>query len=307
MDEKPMRERLDASRKKLLAVRSQRVWPGRDEKILTAWNGLMISALAVGGRVLAEPRYVAAAARAAEFILAELRRDGRLQRSWKDGRASGPGFLEDDAFFVAALLDLYEATFEPRWLAEALELAQRAETLFADTEHGGWFRTASDHETLLAREKPNQDGAEPAGGSVALLNVLRLHALTSDERWRRIAERALRAHAPTLREHPTALHEMLLGLDFFTGASPEIVLVWPAGESAPTPFLEPLRRTFIPNRALLGAAEGTDLDGLARLAPIAAGKTILAGRAAAYVCEHGACRLPTTDPAEMEAQLAALR
>jgi uncharacterized protein YyaL (SSP411 family) len=299
-------ETLASAREILRAAREARPHPSRDDKILTSWNGLMISAMAVGGRVLAEPRYVAAAARAADFVIAALGTDGRLHRSWKDGQSSGPGFLEDDAFFVAGLLDLYEATFDHRWLAEALTHAQRTESLFADGEHGGWFRTAGDHEKLIAREKPNQDSAEPAGGSVALLNVLRLHTISGDDRWRRVAERALRAYAPTLREQPAALHEMLLALDYFTDTPPEVVLIWASGQRAPAAFVDPLRRRFMPNRALLGAAEGVELDALARLAPIAAGKTALGGRATAYVCERGACGLPTTDPAAMEAQLAAV-
>jgi uncharacterized protein YyaL (SSP411 family) len=292
-------------RETLRIAREGRPHPLRDEKILTAWNGLMISALAVGGRVLGDERYVAAAARAADFVLAELRVNGRLQRSGKDGRTSGPGFLEDDAFFVAGLLDLYEATFEHRHLAEALALAAQTEHLFADDEHGGWFRSAGDHEQLLAREKPSHDGAEPAGGSVALLNVLRLSTITGNDRWRQIADRALRAHAATLQGQPSALHEMLLALDYFVATPPEIVLVWASGEGPPAAFVDPLRRTFLPHRALLGAAAGANLDALAQLAPIAGGKTTLSGRPAAYVCELGTCRLPTTEPAAMEAQLAA--
>ncbi len=296
-------EALAAEREILRLAREDRPHPLRDEKILTAWNGLMISALATGGRVLDEPRYVDAAAGAAEFVLAELRIDGRLQRSWKDGRTSGAGFLEDDAFFVAALLDLYEATFDPRWLATAQRLAERSEPLFGDAEHGGWFRSAADHEHLLAREKPHYDGAEPAGGSVALLNALRLGLLTGDGRWQACAERALRAYATPLREQPAALHEMLLALDFFTGRAREIVLVWPPGSGPPATLVDSLRRTFVPNRVLLGAAAGDDLGALAELAPIVAGKTTLADRPAAYVCEQGACRLPTSDPDEMLAQL----
>ncbi|MGH7756105.1 MAG: thioredoxin domain-containing protein, partial [Vulcanimicrobiaceae bacterium] len=220
-------EALASAREIMRVARDLRPRPLRDDKILTAWNGLMISAMAAGGRVLAEPRYVAAATAAATFVLAELCMDGRLQRSWKDGRTSGPGFLEDDAFVVAGLLDLYEATFDRRWLAGALALANRTEDLFADREHGGWFRSARDHEELIAREKPKYDGAEPTGASVALLNALRLHTITGDDRWRTIAEQAFRAYAPTLAEHPAALSEMLLALDYVTDRPPEIVLVWP--------------------------------------------------------------------------------
>jgi uncharacterized protein YyaL (SSP411 family) len=294
------------AREILRTARAARPNPLRDDKILSAWNGLMISALAFGGRVLGEPRYVAAAGRAADFILAEMRPGGRLQRSWKDGRSSGPGFLEDDAFFVAGLLDLYEATFDRRRLADALMLAEGTERLFADGERGGWFRSAGDHERLLAREKPSQDGAEPAGASVALLNVLRLHAITGDDALRRIAERALRAYAPRLQEQPAALHEMLLAVDFFVAPVPEIVLVWATGEGVPSAFVDVLRGMFLPNHALLGAAEGMELDALAKLAPPAGGKAALQATATAYVCERGACRLPATEPATMTAQIEAI-
>ncbi len=307
---KPDEDRWEAlanARAVLRAARELRPHPQRDDKILTSWNGLLISALAVGGHVLAEPRYVDAAARTADFVLAELRKDGRLQRSWKGGRASGPGFLEDDAFFVAGLLDVYETTFDHRRLAEALSLAERTESLFADAENGGWFRSASDHEQLVAREKPNYDGAEPTGASVALRNALRLHAMTGDDRWRARAQGALRFYAAALAQHPTAFAEMLLALDHFTDVAPEIVLIWPFGQSPPTPFIETLRQTFLPNCARLGAAEGSALEALARLTPIVRDKTTLAGGATAYVCEFGACNLPTTEPAVMGAQLAALQ
>jgi uncharacterized protein YyaL (SSP411 family) len=300
-------ERLAEAREMLRIARDERPHPLRDEKILTSWNGLMISALAVGGRVLAEPRYVAAAERAAAFLIGGRDRNGRLRRSWKEGQVSGLGFLEDEAFFAAGLLDVYEATFDRRWLAEAVRHAEQTESLFADEEHGGWFRTAADHEQLIAREKPSYDGAEPAGGSVALLNALRLHTISADDRWRTIAERALRAYAPVLAKQPAALHEMLLALDYFTDAPPEIVIVWVPGRGAPADFIDPLRRTFMPNRALLGAAVGPELDALARLAPSAAGKSALWGRSTAYVCEHGACRLPVTEPDALEAQLEAIR
>ena len=295
-------ESLAPDREILRVAREARPHPLRDDKVLTAWNGLMISALATAGRIFAEPRYAEAAGRAADFLLATSV-DSRLQRSWKDGRVSGPGFLEDDAFFVAGLLDLYEATFDPRRLAQALTLAGGTEALFGDTENGGWFRSASDHEQLVAREKPNYDGAEPAGSSIAVRNALRLSAFTAEDRWRAVAERALRAYAPTLDQQPAALHDMLLAVDYVTDVAPEIVLVWPQGQSAPNEFLDTLRRMFLPNRALLGAAEGTDIDELATFAPPAGGKATLSGSPTAYVCELGACRLPVTDPAALVAQL----
>ncbi len=298
------------ARERLRIAREARPHPLRDEKILTAWNGLMISALAFGGFVLDEPRYVRAAERAAGFLASELTHDGRLQRSWKDGRTSGAGFLEDDAFLVSGLLDLYEATFDRAYLTRALALARGTETHFADVAGGGWFRSAADHERLIAREKPSHDGAEPSGASVATRNALRLAALTSDETWRAIAERALRAYASVLERQPAAIAEMLLAVEFANARVPEIVLVGHAASTEttgdPSRFLDALRATFVPNRALAGASDETGLEALAALAPIVAGKMPSDDAATAFVCEAGACHLPTTDPAAMLSQIRAL-
>ena len=298
---------LAAARERLRLAREGRPHPLRDDKILTAWNGLMISAMAFGGRVLAEPRHLDAAVRAAGFALSRLRAGGRLQRSFTGGRTSGPGFLEDAAFLTQGLLDLYEATFEVRWLSEALALAGETERLFADRESGGWYRSAEDHERLVAREKPTHDGAEPCGASVALLNALRLAAFTTDDRWRQVAERALSAYAPTLEQQPGALHEMLLALDFFTDSPREVVLVWPEHGAAPAPFLDVLRKTFLPSRAIAGAPEGPRLAELARVAPVAGGRRALGGNPTAYVCERGQCQLPATDAETLHAQIATVR
>ncbi len=300
-------EALAPARERLRQARARRVPPLRDEKVLAGWNGLGISALATAGRVLAEGRYVAAAGRAAEFVLTRMVKEGRLQRSWLGGEAGVPAYLEDHAFLVQGLLDLFEATFEPRWLASAVDLSDRMEALFGDPAGGGWFSTATDHERMLVREKPTHDGAEPSGASVATLNALRLGAFTGDPRWGERAERALRFYRRTLEEQPLALTEMLLALDAATDASREVVLVWPAGQPAPEGFLEVLRRTFLPNRALAGAPEGVALDRLAAVAPIASGKVAVGGHPTAYVCEHGACRLPAIAPDKLADQLATVR
>jgi len=300
-------EALAPSRERLRQARARRVPPLHDQKVLAGWNGLAVSALATGGRVLAEPRYVAAAERAAEFVLARMVKDGRLQRSWLGGEAGVPAYLEDHAFLVQGLLDLFEAGFEPRWLAAAVDLSDRMEALFGDPAGGGWFSTATDHERLLVREKPTHDGAEPSGASVATLNALRLQAFTADPRWRERAEGALRLYRRTLEEQPLALGDMLLALDAATDAAREVVLVWPAGQPPPEDFLEVLRRTFLPNRALAGAPEGVALDRLAAVAPIARGKVAAGGRPTAYVCERGACRLPAIAADKLADQLATVR
>jgi hypothetical protein len=250
---------------------------------------------------------VEGAARAAAFALERLRVGGRLQRSFRGGRTSGPGFLEDQAFLVQGLLDLYEATFEPRWLAEALALAEQGEALFADPDAGGWYRSAADHERLVAREKPGNDGAEPSGASVALLDALRLHAFTSDDRWRQVAVRAFQAHAAVLEQQPAALHEMLLALDFFTDDSPEVVLVWPEGALPPSDMVDVLRRTFLPNRVIAGTEEGARSAALARVAAVARGKAALGGLPTAYVCERGTCQVPAMDAAALSASLAPIK
>jgi uncharacterized protein len=294
-------------RARLLELRGRRVPPLRDEKVLAGWNGLAISALAVGGRILAEPRHVAAAERAADFVLGRMVKEGRLQRVWRAGQTGVPAFLDDHAFLAQGLLDLFEATFEPRWLTAALDLSERLEQLFGDPDRGGWFTTATDHERLLVREKPTHDGAEPSGASVAALNALRLETFTGDPRWRARAEGALRVHRRTLEEQPLALAEMLSALDAATDVAREVVLVWPPDGPAPEGFLEVLRRTYLPNRALAGAPEGAGLERLGAVAPIAAGKVALGGKPTAYVCLRGACQLPAISPDKLAGQISTAR
>jgi uncharacterized protein YyaL (SSP411 family) len=294
---------LAPQRAALYAVRARRPPPLRDEKILSAWNGLMISGLAVAARILGEPRYADAAARAASFVIDRMRPDGRLARSFKDQRTGVPGFLEDYAFVAAGLLDLYEATFDRRWLATARELADDTERLFADAA-GGWFMTADDHERLIAREKPAYDGAEPSGTSVALLNALRLATFTSDDRWRQIAERAFASVAGTLAQNPVALTEALVAFDYARDEPREIAIVWPAGGAdAADALREVVRRSFVPNRALVCGAEA-EVRALGELAPFAADKPALDGRPTAYVCAQGRCELPLHDADKLAALLA---
>ena len=306
---------LASARATLYEARARRIPPLRDDKQLAAWNGLMISGLAVGGRILGEPRYVAAAARAADFVLTRMMRGDRLQRSVLDGaphagaahatEAPALGFLDDYAFLASGLFDLYEATFDARWLAGALSLADATERFFADGARGGWFMTSGDHEKLIAREKPTYDGAEPSGTSVALRNVLRAHTFTGDERWRAIAERGFATLHDALDSKPVAITEALLALDAFTDVPREVAIIWPAGsdKTAAEPLLATLRRTFLPNAVLAGAAQGDAVAALARLAPYVGDKLAQGGKPTAYVCERGRCELPATDPAELARQL----
>jgi uncharacterized protein YyaL (SSP411 family) len=286
---------LTAAKEQLYQARAQRPAPLRDEKILTAWNGLMISAYARAALVLGEPSYAERAQRAASFVLERLRRDGRLLRSYKQGTAHLDGYLDDYAFLIAGLLDLYEATGTPRWLEQAIALDQTLQQFYEDKEHGGFFMTSADHEELLAREKPSYDGAEPSGNSVELLNLLRLQELTTEDRYRQRAERGFKAFGGILTGQPAALSEMLLAVDFFLDTPREIVIVTPNSRAEAEPFLAKLRLRFLPNRVLVIAAQGKDLSAQARLVPLLESKVARDGKAVAYVCEKGICELPTAD------------
>jgi uncharacterized protein len=303
---------LAEARRKLYEVRRKRVPPLRDDKILAAWNGLMISAMAVGGHVLDEPRYVEAAARAADFVLGRMRADdGRILRRFApatlvpsmDRRVSAQSFLEDQAFVAQGLLDLFESRSEPRWLEEAIAVSEALETHFADGDRGGWFMTARDAERLIAREKPTYDGAEPSGTSIALRNVLRLAAFTTDDRWRVIADKGFGSIAEILQSRPLAMTEALIAADFFLDVPLEVALVWPptAGANAARPLFDVLRARFVPNKVVAAGPEGA---AIAARVPFLVGKVAQSGKATAYVCERGRCDLPTTDAETFGKQLA---
>ena len=299
-----LRRTVGAAREQLYAARATRRAPLRDDKILTAWNGLMISALAQAALVLDEPVYAARAARAADYLLRTLRRGDRLLRAALGGAARQTAYLDDYAFLIAGLLDLYEADGDLRWLEEARALDAVLERDYEDTSGGGFFRTAADQVSLLTREKPTYDAAEPSGNSVAVHNLLRLHELTTDDRYRVRAERAFEAFGAMLAERPSAVSEMLLAVDYQLDTPKEIVLVVPAGRDDAAPFLAELRARFLPNRILTIVAEGEELERHARVVPLLDGKTARDGRATAYVCENRICDLPTTDPAVFATQIA---
>ncbi len=293
---------IETARAQLYAARRQRPPPLRDEKIIVSWNGLMISALARGALVLGDASYASRAEKAAAFSLRHLKEGDRLRRTFKDGQARHQGTLDDYAFFTQGLLDLFEATHDPRWLGEALALERALETHFLDEEAGGFFMTPHHHEALLARDKPDYDGAEPSGNAVAMLNLLRLEEFTGDARYRLLAERGLRAFASSLTRGAGAA-KMLCALDYYLDQPVEMVLVTPPGGS--TEALEAvLRRTYLPNRILVRAVEGEDLARQAQLVPLLADKRALDGKATAYVCRGRTCELPTSDPVVLAAQLA---
>ncbi len=293
------------ARKRMFLARSERPRPLRDDKILVAWNGLMISALARSGFALAEPRYVEAAVRAADFVLDSMLRKGRLVRVSLDGEAEGPAFLEDHAFLIAGLVDLYEATGEPRWIEAALRLQTIQDEHHGDARNGGYFRTADDGETLLLREKPIEDGAIPSGNSVAASNLSRLAALTGDVRFDTRLEMLHSAFAASLERAPMTSATLLSSLSDREAGLREIVIVEGDTSEGAEAMLAPLRRNFVPNRVLVRTREGAPIEALARTLSIVEGKKAIEGKATAYVCKDRVCQFPTNDPEAFEKQLSA--
>jgi uncharacterized protein YyaL (SSP411 family) len=298
--------KLANARARLAQARRQRIPPFRDDKILAAWNGLAISAFATAGWVANEPRYLEAARSTAAFVTQHMRdpSTGHLVRSFRNGRRGTLGFLVDHATVAAGLLDLFEYTGEPRWFDEAVRLCEETERLFSDTEHGAWFVSSPEHERLLAREKPSYDGAEPSGGSVALLNAARLAKFTVEQRWHDVAARALAFYAPLLEERPLAMTAALLAVDFMAGPTREIAVALPSPDTDAT-LLQGLRDTFCPRRVLvIGEPASAAWQDLQAKIPYLANKAAAQGRAVAYVCEHGRCQLPTGDGAKLRQQIA---
>jgi len=289
---------VDRSRPVLLAARSKRPPPLQDTKRIAAWNGLAISAFARAGLDLGESEWTARARRAGEFVSTQLLDGARIRRT----PGGPPGVLEDYAFVVAGFLDLYEATGEVRWLNTAISLSRSLDDHFADPA-GGYFRTADDGEMLLAREKPDYDGAEPSGNSVQAMNLARLAEFTGDDAYRQRLDRLVQGFSGTLSRSPTALPELYLALDFMRAKPFEIVIVASGSREDAAPFLAALRSRWVPARVLVVAVEGEDFTGQARAVPLLAGKVAQGGKATAYVCRAGVCKLPTTD---VEAFVAAL-
>ena len=295
-----LRERIESARRTLYEVRLKRPAPLRDDKILTAWNGLMISAMAQSGFVLDEPDFIDRAERAARFVLTRSRKDGRLLRSFKDGQARHKAYLEDYSFLIAGLLDLYEATSGFDWLRAAIELQAVLDLRYLDERTGGYFLTSDDHERLLARQRPSRDRAVPSGNSVAAMNLLRLHELTMEDRYGAAAEKLFSTFSRSIGGSP----QMLVALDFHMGAAKEIIIVTPKTRDQAEPFFSELRRTYLPNRVLVVASEGRDLEAQAELIPLVEGKVARRGQPTAYVCEQGLCKLPTTEVDVFARQLA---
>ncbi len=293
---------LEESKGKLFEARARRPRPHRDDKILTDWNGLMISSLAFGSRVLGETRYRASARQAADFILEKLvRKDGRLLHRFREGEAAILGTIEDYAFFVHGLVDLYEAAFEPRYLAEAKRLTEEMVRLFWDETNGGFFFTARDAEKLIVRQKEIYDGALPSGNSVAALDLLRVGRLTMARELEKKAELLFDAFSAAIGRNPEAYPQMLIALDFALGPSREIVLSAERGPEETETFLKAIYERFIPNKVVaFHPAQGESKSEIEKLSPFIKNQLPLKGKPTAYVCENYVCKFPATDLSDLE-------
>ena len=304
--------RIDTIRTRLREAREERPAPLRDDKILTAWNAMMISAFARAAVVLGREDYAGVAAKAAAWIEASSRTPGGLRRTWirnrrGDGshRAGEAAFLDDHAALVAAVLDVFEATSKARWMDVALRLQETQDRLFFDRDGGGYFATSEDHERLLARDKPSYDGPEPSGNATSAMNLLRLAEFTGNDAFRIRAEATLKAFAGPLASGSVAMPKMLGALDFATDDVREIVIVADRRDDpALAPLLAVLRRTWLPNHVLVITTNPDDRPSLQSFVPLLEDKVAKDGGATAYVCTRGTCKLPTSDPAVLAKQLA---
>ena len=282
-------------RQKLLAIRKTRPRPGRDEKILTAWNGLMLRSFAEAANGLMRDDYRQLAVRNAEFLLSALRPEGKLLRSYKDGRARFNAYLEDYACLIEGLLSLYEATFNLRWIREAKELAGLMIAKFWDPEGKGFFFTSDDHESLIHRPMDFYDHATPSGNSVAAYALLRLWRFTGETQWSQYANDILQSKTDLIARHPAAFSYLLCALDFLLGRTREIAIIGNSGDKSAREFLQEVFQQYLPNKVVACGMSG----GLALLD----GKRRVTGLTTAYVCENYECKHPATSLAELRDRL----
>ncbi len=305
-EENSVERLLAQSRQKLFSIRNRRPRPHLDDKIIAAWNGLMISAFARGAQVLDDASYLETASRAAEFIRANLYDESRkiLFRSYREGRGEVEGFADDYAFVVQGLLDLYEASFEAHWLKFALESQRQMDALFWDNENGGYFTVTGRDTNILLRMKEDNDSAEPAASSVAALNLARLAAIRNDTKLLTRAKKTLNAFARQLGHFPSALPQMLVAFDFLEGSPRQIVIAGDSDSPETKALLAEVHRHFLPNKVLLLADGAGGQSYLGETNEAICAMSMMGGKPAAYVCENFACKAPVTDVIELRGMLA---
>jgi uncharacterized protein YyaL (SSP411 family) len=290
-------ETIANARQKLLPIRNARSRPLRDDKTLTAWNGLMISAFARAGVILQEPRYSQAAVKAAHFIETHLYDPAshQLTRRWRDGQAQVPGFLEDYAFFTEASINLYETTGDIHWLKLALDLQNKQIKLFTDDANGGFFKTAGDDPTVLTRPKDAEDEAEPSGNSITALNLLRLGQMTDDRTLREAGEKTIRAFSASIAQSPSAYPQLLVAVDFGSSKPMQVVIAGKPDAADTRLVLNEVYSRYLPNKIVLFADGAAGQDFLAGRVEFLKTVKMIDGKATAYVCRNFVCQLPSND------------
>ena len=297
---KLLQDRWETIREQLFAIRENRKRPGKDDKILTDWNGLMIAALAKASSVFNEETYADAAKVAVKFILENMRYSkGRLYHRYRDGEAAIPAFLNDYAFFIWGLLELYETTFEVTYLHLAISLNKDMIRLFWDEKQGGFYFTADDADNILVRIKEIYDGAYPSGNSVAALNLLRLSRITGNPEFEAKAAQLLQTFSESVSQAPAAHTYLMIALDFVIGPSYEVVVVGDPTKNDTNNMLNTLKRTFIPNKVVLFRPSHVEHPEIVRYAEFMRELSIKGGKATVYVCRNYECSLPTTNIEEM--------
>ncbi len=295
--ESAVRDLLKQSREKLFAIRAKRPRPHLDDKIIAAWNGLMISAYARAAQVINEPRYLEAATRAAKFLRANLydEKSKLLFRNYRDGRSAVEGFADDYAFVVQGLLDLYEASFDVEWLKLATQLQETQDRLFFDEKKGGYFTTSGKDASVLLRMKDDNDSAEPAASSVATLNLLRLSQIYDDKQLEDRARKTIDAFGPTLSHFPSAMPQMLVALDFSSSKPRQIVIAGNKDAPETKALLKEVHRHFLPKTIVVLADGGENQKFLGERNEAIRTTSMVDGKPAAYVCENFTCKAPVTD------------
>ena len=293
---------IEKSKARLFEIREQRIKPDRDEKILTAWNGLMLASLAEAGAALNRPDYLEAARRNSDFLLSNLRGDGLLLRTYKEGVAKFNAYLEDYAFLIEGLVTLYETTGETRWLDEALTLTDRMIDEFWDKTNGGFYFTGNSHEELIVRSKDYFDNATPSGNSVAAIVLQRLAILTENEEYRKLAFAVLNQIADSARKYPSGFGYALSAVDFLLATPKEIAVIAP-DQGSLNLFLSDIWGKYLPNKVVAAQVNEQKTGGNIALLR---NRGMIDNKTTAYVCEHYVCKEPVVDLDDLRRQLASL-
>jgi uncharacterized protein YyaL (SSP411 family) len=303
MDVAELEKILEDGREKLFATRERRIHPLKDDKVLTSWNGLMIVAMAKAYQALGHQTYVDSAKSAAAFILERLKKNNRLFRRYRDGEVAHPGYLDDYTNFVWGLIELYEATFEPTYLEEAMALNNGMIDLFWDQTHGGFFYSGKDNEVLIKQSKEIYDGAIPSSNSVAMLNLVRLSQITGEANLEEKAERVAGFFAKRIKAYPSAYTQFLAALDFIIGPSREIVVVEGRNGRSSRGLVETIQKEFVPNKVVLMRRADESSDRIAAIAPFTKDLRAQGDRPTVHLCEKQSCQETITEVEELRAAL----